>query len=446
MDSRYIDIVELFKSGVNEVKPDVLLGNSISLNNNEMLIKNQSGRVLVIDLSKYDNVIVIGAGKATAAMAKKLEEILEAKITSGTIVSKYGFKAALKVIDVLEASHPVPDENGMKGAQAIVNICKKATENDLIINLLSGGASALLPLPVEGVSLEEKQAVTSDLLDSGASIDEINIIRRHLSDIKGGGLLKYIYPADLVTMVISDVIGDKIDIIGSGITYPAERNIEDFNRIVEKYNLSGSTIDFVRANAGKTKETKIVSDEKLEDYKASNLVLGNNTLALSKIKQEAEKLGYETVIVTSELEGEASEVGEKLVEDAVDFRYNKAESGKKYCFLYAGETTVTIKGKGKGGRNQEMVLAAARALEGTDGITFLSGGTDGNDGPTDAAGAVCDGTTLKNGDDKYLDINEYLDNNDSYHYFKETDELLLIGPSGTNVMDVQIVLIDATLH
>ena len=442
MNSVFSEIINLFTDGVNVVKPSVLIEDNVLLVNNILSINKPDNTVEKFDLSEYENIYIIGAGKATALMAKKMEDVLGDKITEGVVVTKYGFGQNLKKIKLLESSHPVPDANGIIASQAIIDMCEKAGENDLIINLFSGGASSLLPYPVDGVSLEEKMEVTNQLLKSGANIDELNIVRRHLSKIKGGGLLNYIYPAKVLSLLISDVVGDKKDIIGSGVTVNAERNYVDCWKIIEKYKFQdkfpNTVISYLQNKIQEEKNTSVKITSQAE---STNIVIGNNYKALKKIESNAISLGFETVIVNTELEGEAKVVGEKLASDAIKFQKEKAKSGRKYCFLYGGETTVNIIGNGLGGRNQELALASAIELDGTKGIIILSGGTDGNDGPTDAAGAVCNGETIAKGKTFGLDVNSFINNNDSYNYFDKVEGLLKIGASGTNVMDVQIIII-----
>ena len=444
MNLVFSEIISLFNDGVEVVKPSVLIEETVLLVNDILSIKKPDNSIEIFDLSEYENIYIIGAGKASALMSQKIEDVLGDRITEGVVVIKYGFGQVLKRIKLLESSHPIPDANGIIASQAIIDICVKADENDLIINLLSGGASSLLPLPVGEVSLEDKIEVTNQLLKSGATIDELNIVRRHLSKIKGGGLLSYIYPAKVLSLLISDVVGDKKDIIGSGITVCAGRNYTECWNIIEKYKFQykfpNTVISYLQR---KIREENVYFCKELPPADSTNIVIGNNYKVLRKIESIAVELGFETRIVNSELEGEAKVVGDNLASDAIKFQKNKAELGKKYCFLYGGETTVHILGNGLGGRNQELILASAIRLEGTKGIKILSGGTDGNDGPTDAAGAFCNGDTIANGKTLGLDAYSFIDNNDSYNYFDKVNGLLKIGPSGTNVMDVQIVIISS---
>jgi len=441
MKSDYSEIIELFIAGIEAVKPAALIKENIWLEGKRLNINCSNNSNMIIDLDKYENIYLIGAGKASVAMAEKIEAVLEDMITKGIVVAKYGLGRKLKKIELLFANHPIPDKNGIDAAIKITELCKLANENDLVINLLSGGASALLPMPVKGITLDEKIEVTDQLLKSGAAIDEMNIIRSQLSQIKGRGLLQFIYPAQVVSIIISDVIGDNLKVIGSGNTFQVEYNFDDCWRIIEKYSFQETFPCSVTTNIKNKLNYANKSIEK-NQTNVTNIIIGNNVKALNKIKEKADSFGYVTKIVSNELKGESKIVGKQIVENAIFFRNEKTDKNCKYCFLYGGETTVSIKGNGKGGRNQELVLAATIALDGINGITMLSGGTDGNDGPTDVAGAVCNGETIQIAKKKGLNAKEYLERNDSYNYFNAIDSLIITGPTGTNVMDIQIVLIE----
>jgi glycerate-2-kinase len=443
-NENYSRIRNYFIEGIKVVRPIQLIQSAISLEEESLTITDITGKVEIINLNQIRKIFVVGAGKASSTMAKKIEEILGNRINSGVIVTKYGFIENLDVIELVEAGHPIPDENGIEGAKEIIELCKNAGENDLIINLISGGASALLPKPSMGITLAEKASVTSELLKLGATIDELNTIRKHLSEIKGGKLLKYSYPAKIISLILSDVIGDKLDVIGSGITVEDKSTFKDCIEIIKKYNLELSFPKSVITHLRNGYELEKISDEsvKIDKSKISNFIIGNNSIVLQRIKELAELDGYITKIKNWQLEGEAKEVAKNIIKDTFKFIEEKSKPNGKYCFLYGGETSVTITGNGKGGRNQELALSAAIELNGILGVTFLSGGTDGNDGPTDAAGAICNSQTVRDGFNIGLNAEQYLANNDSYNYFKKIDSLLVTGPTGTNVIDVQIVLVE----
>ncbi len=441
--------IKLFKEGLKSVDPLHLISQYVVYENKRITMSDINGKVEKYNLYDYENVFIIGAGKASSAMAKKLEEILGDKISDGVVITKYGFGDELKHINLFEAGHPLPDQAGVEATQKIHSICKNATENDLIISLISGGASSLLVQPVEGIGLDDIIETTNLLLQSSASIDELNIVRKHLSQVKGGRLMQTAFPAKVVSLIISDVIGDDLSTIGSGLLTPDNSTYTDALDVIKKYELfdkvPSSVLQFLikgkNEHGGETpsSEAEIFSNCK-------TFLIGNNLMCLKQIGESAAELGYDSKIINSQLYGIAKDVGVKIVSEAIKFLEHGAEDEKKYCLLYGGETTVDVTGNGKGGRNQELVLAGLIELSNKKGISLLSCGTDGNDGPTDAAGAYCDENTSTLLKDKKIDANKYLSNNDSYHFFKELGDLIITGPTKTNVMDVQIVLINPNME
>ncbi len=392
----------------------------------------------------YDRILVAGAGKAGAPMARALEDLLGDNIADGVIVVKEGHGLPLEHIRIHEASHPVPDERGIKGAEEILSLVKAAGERDLVLCLISGGGSALLVAPAEGVTLEDKQAVTRLLLACGADIHEINTIRKHLSRAKGGGLARFAYPATVVSLILSDVIGDDLNVIASGPAVPDTSTFEDTRRVLEKYDIWDRVPASVQSRiqqglVGDIEETPKIGDAVFQ--KCYTELVGTNIQALKAAGQQAEQLGYQTLILSSTVEGEAREVVKVLTAIAKEVRDSGNPLSAPACILCGGETTVTIRGDGKGGRNQEFALAAALGLDGIENIVILAGGTDGNDGPTDAAGAMADGRTLARAQAKGLDPLDYLRRNDSYHFFQALEDLVITGPTLTNVMDVYMVLV-----
>jgi glycerate 2-kinase len=341
----------------------------------------------------------------------------------------------------------------VQGTKRILELVRSAGEKDLIICLLSGGGSALLVAPVSEVTLEDKQKVTDLLLKAGASIGELNAVRKHLSSVKGGRLARAVYPASLVTLILSDVIGDRLDVIASGPTAPDGTTFADAARVIDKYVPKAAIPPSVarlleRGTAGL--ETETVKDGDACFTKTRNIVVGGLAGALAAARHKAEALGCRTEIITSELRGEAREAAHMLAQKAVRVRgVLKAE--ERRCLLSGGETTVTVRGTGKGGRNQELALSFAREISGMEGIALLSAGTDGTDGPTDAAGAVADGATAMIAGKFGMQTEVYLENNDSYAFFAKLDTLtddkrhIITGPTGTNVMDLQIILVEGRL-
>jgi len=377
-------------------------------------------------------------------MAASLERILGSRITAGWVNVKYGHGQKLKRIRIQEAGHPLPDRKGLEGSQEMVRLLGQLTPQDLVIFLISGGGSALLPLPVPGVSLEEKQAATNLLLGCGATIQEINTVRKHLSVIKGGGLAKIVYPATLVTLILSDVIGDPLDAIASGPTVPDPTTFEDCARILSRYGLWEkvplSVANHIREGLeGRKEETVKENDPAFS--KVYNLVVGNNLLAMKAAQKAAKAMGYRTLLLSSLIEGETREVAKVHTAVAKEVLLSGNPISSPACILSGGETTVTLRGKGKGGRNQEFALASSIELAGWEGIVLLSAGTDGTDGPTDAAGAFADGKTLSRAKTLGLDPWSFLKENDSYSFFEQLGDLLMTGPTGTNVMDLRILLI-----
>lgn len=389
-----------------------------------------------LKLKQYRRIFVVGAGKAGASMAKAAERVLGKKIASGYVNVKDGHTAKLSRIELNECGHPVPDERGVQGARRIAEIAREAGENDLLVCLISGGASALLPAPVPPITLEEKQAVTRLLLASGANIHEINAVRKHISAIKGGQLARLASPATVESLLLSDVIGDDLDVIGSGPTAPDASTFGTAIGILEKYRIFDTVPASVRERLTSTApETPKPGATLFKNVR--NTVVGSNRLALDAAAEKATGLGYRTLVLASEIEGETRDVARMHAAIAREIvRYGRPVS-RPACIITGGETTVTIKGQGLGGRNQEFVLAAAIDIAGLDGVVVLSAGTDGTDGPTDAAGAIADGSTLKRGPE----ARRFLEANDSYHYFEPLDDLIKTGPTNTNVMDVRLVLV-----
>jgi glycerate 2-kinase len=394
-------------------------------------------------LKTFRNVYVVGAGKAGAKMARAVERLLDKRITGGLINVKHGHTAALRRIQINECGHPIPDRDGELGARRIAQIASQAGASDLIICLISGGASALLPLPAAPVTLEEKQAVTRLLLNSGANIHQINCVRKHLSALKGGQLARLAYPAALLTLILSDVIGDDLDVIGSGPTAPDRSTLADARAILEHFAIWNQAPPSVRKRLNATAEETPKPGDRIF-RKVQNLIVGSNRIAVDAAAGRARELGFRTMVLTTSLEGEAREVARVHAAIAREIRGSGRPLRPPACIISGGETTVTIQGDGLGGRNQEFTLAAAHDLAGVTGVLILSAGTDGTDGPTDAAGAFADGTTLARAQASGLSIRESLASNDSYNFFDSLGDLIRTGPTGTNVADVQIVLVQST--
>ena len=433
------DIRAIFDAGLKAADPGEAVRRSVRLASNLLEVGGRE-----YDLGAFDRVMIVGAGKAAASMAAALEDILGPYLTEGIITTKYGHGCALNVVSVTEAGHPIPDEAGVRGSRRILDLLEGAVERDLVLCVISGGGSALLPLPADGISLDDKQKTTQTLLDCGADIHQINTIRKHISGIKGGKLAMAALPATLVTLVLSDVIGDDLDVIASGPTVPDQSTFADCIKIVNHYDLEDElpppVIAYLKDGIeGKHPENPKAGDPVFEKTSAS--IIGSCALSLTAAKQKAAALGYNATILSSSVEGETREAAQNHAGIAREVQISGNPVPIPACMISGGETTVTIRGDGLGGRNMEFVLAAAIEIDGLAGITVLSGGTDGTDGPTDAAGAIADGTTVQKARDRGIDAARYLANNDSYHFFEVTGDLLITGPTMTNVMDLRIFLV-----
>jgi glycerate 2-kinase len=396
------------------------------------------------DLNDYDRILIIGAGKASARMAYALEELLGTRVSAGIINVKYGYGAPLRVVAVNEAAHPVPDDAGERGARDIINLAQQAGERAFIFCLISGGGSALLPCPADGITLADKRQTTQALLDCGATIQEINTIRKHISKVKGGRLARLAFPATVIALIVSDAIGDAMESIGSGPTAPDSTTFADCLNIVRRYGIEGTVPSPVlqlleRGASGAVEETPKAGDPAFQ--KVHNVIVGSNRLALAAAQRRAEQLGYRSLLLSSLIAGETRTVAAVHAAIAKEIAATGNPLPRPACVISGGETTVTVRGSGLGGRNQEFALAVVNEIAGLDQAVILSGGSDGSDGPTDAAGALTDGTTLGRAQALGLDVDAFLDNNDSYHFFQPLGDLLITGPTFTNVMDLRIVLV-----
>lgn len=429
----------IFMAGLKAVDPEEAVRRHVERIGNRLRVGERS-----YPLEGFRRIIVTGAGKGTAPMAKALEEILGDRLTSGWIIVKYGHGLPLKKIRVMEAGHPMPDQAGFEAASFILDRLRECTEEDLVLCAFSGGGSALTPTLLPPLSLSEKQKTTQLLLECGATINELNAIRKHLSAGKGGQFAKAAYPATVVSLFLSDVIGDPLDVIASGPTVPDPSTFADCLKIVEHYGLTQSLPEPVLDLLNKGAQGLIEDTPKAGDIvfaKVQNLVVGSNRAALFAAAAEARALGYKPLILSSFIQGEAREIALALVGIGKEMTVTGNPISPPACILAGGETTVTIRGPGKGGRNQELALAAAIALEVWPGIALLSAGTDGTDGPTDAAGAFADGDTCKEALQKGINPVEYLLNNDSYNFFDQLGQLFKTGPTRTNVMDLICLLV-----
>lgn len=430
---------KIFRAGVESILPDTIIRRKIHIKNNSLYI---SGKIFQLDA--YKNIYVIGFGKASALMAKEIEILLGNRIAGGHVIVKYGYGCALKYIAITEAGHPVPDSNGVSATQKIIEIAGKGERNDLIICLISGGGSALLTDVPEGVTLQDIIIINDLLVNSGADVSEINTVRKHLSKVKGGQLAKIAYPATLVSLILSDVIGDAPEVIASGPTASDSTTFSDAKNILEKYGLYSIAPHSIQIYIKKGIKGAINETPKLGDpvfIPVHNFIIGSNTNALEAAGRKAMELGLPSHIITNTMQGDTIETCKKIIEECVESQSNK-KIEKPCCLLFGGETTLQVKGNGRGGRNQHMALYAAAILKDKKGITFLAAGTDGTDGPTSAAGAIADTKTEKEALLKGLILNTYLQKFDSFHFFQRAGGQVNTGPTMTNVMDMVIVIIE----
>jgi glycerate 2-kinase len=432
------DALAIFKAALKAADPREAIRRHVTVNGDLL----QVGRKRY-DLARYERVIVVGAGKASARMAEALEGLLGRRITQGLINTKYGHTARLKRIELHECGHPVPDAAGVEGSRRIAALAAQATGEDLVIVLISGGASALMPLPAAPIELEEKQETTRLLLACGAAIQEINAVRKHISAIKGGQLARLAAPATVVALMLSDVIGDALDVIGSGPTAPDASTFQSAWQVIEKYALQDRIPSVVRHRLeagllGEIDETPKPGEACFR--RVQNVIVGSNRLAVDAAARAARARGYRPVVLSTLIEGETRDIASMHAAILKEAIASGRPARPPVCFISGGETTVTLRGEGLGGRNQEFALACALALDGIPSAAALSGGTDGTDGPTDAAGAIADGRTLERARKLGLDAAAFLARNDSYHFFDALGDLIRTGPTGTNVMDVRLLL------
>jgi hydroxypyruvate reductase len=394
------------------------------------------------DLSRYERIYVAGAGKASGTMAMAAERILGPRIAGGCVNIKDGDPSKTARIELRPCGHPIPDERGVSGTERIVSICRAAGEKDLVIFILSGGASALTPYPAPPVTLAEKQATTKLLLDCGANIHELNAVRKHLSLFKGGLLARAAAPAHVLSLILSDVVGDDLDVIGSGPTAPDSSTFADALQVLDRYGLRQRVPQNVRERLEAARDETPKSGDPVFE-KVENVIIGSNQKSLEAAAQSARALGYTSLILASTIEGETRDAGRMHAAIARQLRRHGQPVEPPACLVSGGETTVTLRGSGLGGRNQEFVLAAAIDIAGLTEVVIVSAGTDGTDGPTDAAGAIADGATAERANGQAASA---LARNDSYNFFRGLGDLIHTGSTGTNVMDLHLVLAGPPKH
>lgn len=392
-----------------------------------------------LPLRRFDRIYLIAVGKAAVPMAAAIEKILGTRLTGGIVVTKHGHASArLRHLELFESSHPIPDETGAEAALRVAQLARDLNARDLLIMAVSGGASALLPAPLPSITLDIKKNTTDELLRAGADIFELNAVRKHVSALKGGRCAALAYPATVVGLLLSDVIGDPPDVIGSGLTAPDDSTREEALRILDKYEPRCKIPAQVRIAIERAPETPKPGDAIFDHV--HNVIVGSNRLALAAAASEAKARGYRTLVLSSSMQGESREIARAHAQILREVIASGNPVRPPACLLAGGETAVTVRGAGKGGRNQEFALAAAIELEGSPNCLVLSAGTDGTDGPTDAAGALVGGDTIRRARRMGLDAVKSLANNDSYTFFDALGDLIRTGPTGTNVMDIHLLL------
>ena len=436
-----MDVLRALEGAILAADPGRLVSQNLRLEGKTLRIRS-----LRFDLTRFRRLLVIGGGKAAGKMALGLERVLGNHITAGVVnIPDYQEITGESRIAFHPSSHPLPSSAGVRGVRKMLELVGEPSADDLIICLISGGGSALLPLPLPGVTVGDEAQVTDLLLRSGADIIEINAVRKHISSIKGGRLAETLFPATVISLIISDVVGDRVDTIASGPTAPDSTSYRDAKRILVRRHAWDKVSSRVRrvidgGIEGTLKETPKPGSRIFR--KVHNVVIGNNKVSLVRAVHELREDGYETTILTRPVTGEARDAGLRIAR-MIRARASRSEP---WALVGGGETVVTVKGSGSGGRNQEFVLSAALALQGVENVAVGSIATDGVDGPTDAAGAIADSGTVGRGRGKGLEALGYLQQNDSYPFFKKLGALIMTGPTGTNVNDVFVAVGRPPLH
>ena len=437
-----IALAEALNEALQAADPHAIIRDNVNLRNSILRVSDFS-----LKLDEFERIFVIGGGKASAGMALEIERILGNRITGGSVnipdYSKPWPKSSRIVFN--PATHPIPSQRGVLGVENMLQLVGKASGKDLVICLISGGGSALMPQPAPGITLSNKRKTTELLLTSGANIHETNTVRKHLSGIKGGRLAEKLFPAMILSLIISDVVGDELESIASGPTVPDDTTYQDAHKVLESHGLWTKVPESVRDHISKGMKGEVPETPKPGSTifaRVRNLLVGSNEHSCGAAARALRQKGYRTLVYSTKTQGESKEVGKTLSGLARDIRESQIPIAPPAAIVAGGETTVTVQGKGRGGRNQELALSAALSIQGLKGILVASIGTDGVDGPTDAAGAVADGTTIERAMRNGLDVKSFLDENDSYPFFKKLDDLIITGPTGTNVNDIMIAIVE----
>ncbi|HEU5318965.1 MAG TPA: glycerate kinase [Chloroflexota bacterium] len=427
----------IMRAALEAVDPYQAVKNAVRLDGDRLRIGDSE-----YDLRRYRRVLVVGAGKASAPMARAVEELLGDRIAAGVVNVKYGYTDVTARVRLQEAAHPLPDQNGLDGTAEITRLLEEAGEDDLALCLLSGGGSALMILPDESISLADYQTLTNLLLRSGATINQINTIRKHIERVKGGRLAQIASPATLATLILSDVVGNPLDFIASGPTVPDTTSFADALDVLRQFDLLDKVPAPVRSLLGRGARGEAPETPKPGDPlfdRVSTVVIGSNDIAAEAALRKARDLGLEALLLTTYLEGEARDAGKLAAALAKELVNRGQPLRAPACLILGGETTVTVRGDGKGGRNQEIALSAGIALAGLERALVAALATDGSDGPTEAAGGFADGRSLARARALGLDPRDALARNDSNAHLSAVGDLLVTGPTNTNVNDLLFV-------
>ncbi|MEE9586302.1 MAG: glycerate kinase [Nitrososphaerales archaeon] len=434
-------VLDAIEAAISSVDPRTLVQHHMEVLNGKLLIDRHR-----YDLNSLGRIFVIGGGKASGAMAEAMNQILGDRIHRGIVNVQTGTASSFEAgrIELNEARHPVPDDQGVESVKKMLNLVEDVDGRDLVICLISGGGSALIPMPTEGISLEDMQHVTQSLLRSGAHIGELNAVRKHLSGIKGGQLAKKLYPAEVLSLIISDVVGDSLETIASGPTSPDRSTYQDAVQVLKKYRLWQKSPPQVRrllskGMAGEISETPKPGDPIFQ--RVQNKIIGGGSIACKTAAESLSREGLNTLVLPTYLKGEARDAGISLSMMALDVETSNRPVKKPAAIIVGGETTVAVRGNGVGGRNQEVALSFASKIDGMKDVVFASIDTDGLDGNSDAAGAVVDGATMNRAREKGLDALKFLERNDSYSFFSEVGGLILTGTTFTNVNDIAVMVL-----
>jgi glycerate 2-kinase len=432
-------ILTIIRAALQAADPARAIKRVLQVQGNTLHVGAQS-----YNLAEFEHLYVVGAGKASAAMAAALEDVLGERITAGWVNVRDGYTAPTQRITIHEAGHPLPDARSVAGSAQVAALAQHAGQKDLVIGLISGGGSALMTLPVEGISLSDVEQLTQALLRCGATINEMNTIRKHIEQLKGGQLARLAYPAQVITLIVSDVIGSPLDVIASGPTCPDPTTFADAYAVLQKHallpNVPDSIVQFLRQGmANQAPETPKTQAEEVW-RRTQNVVIASNEQAAQAAIEQALRMGFNTLLLSTFVEGEAREVARVLAALAKEVAHSGQPVPRPACLVAGGETTVSVRGHGLGGRNQELALAAALSIAGLENVAILSLGTDGSDGPTDAAGAIATGRTTARAAEQGLNPLQYLTDNDAYHFFQSLGDLVITGPANTNVNDLMFVL------